>query len=127
MTELLTREMDALRRALGKDGDEIEVSMSRETAEWLAELLAARARGQSVLLTRGRSEVTPSEAADLRGMSRPQVRKLMDEGKLTFRKVGSHHRIRLGSIEEFLATERAQAEAGMEELARIQNELGLLE
>lgn len=81
MTELLTREMDALRRALGKDGDEIEVSMSRETAEWLAELLAARARGQSVLLTRGRSEVTPSEAADLLGMSRPQVRKLMDEGK----------------------------------------------
>lgn len=127
MTELLTRDADALHRALDKGGDEIEVSVSRETAEWLARLVDAKARGHEVLLTRGNAEVTPAEAAELLGMSRPQVRKLMDEGKLVFRKVGTHHRVKLASIHAFLEAERLHMEAGMEEFSRLQNELGLLE
>ena len=67
MTELLTRDADALHRALDKGGDEIKVSVSRETAEWLARLVDAKARGQEVLLTRGNAEVTPAEAAELLG------------------------------------------------------------
>jgi hypothetical protein len=39
-------------------------------------------------------------------MSRPQVRKLMDRGLLEFRKVGTHHRIRVSSIRAFLEAER---------------------
>ena len=127
MTELLTRDADALRRALVKSGDEVEVSVSRETAEWLARIVDARVRGQEIVLTRGNAEVTPTEAAGLLGMSRPQVRKLMDEGKLAFRKVGTHHRIKVSSIRVFLEAEQAHMEAGMEEFARLQNELGLLE
>lgn len=127
MTELLTRDADALHRALDKPGDEIEVSVSRETAEWLARLVDAKARGQEVLLTRGNAEVTPAEAAELLGMSRPQVRKLMDEGRLVFRKVGTHHRVKLASIHAFLEAERVHMDAGMEEFSRLQNELGLVE
>jgi len=127
MTELLTRDADALRRALVRSGDEVEVSVSRETAEWLARIVDARVRGQEIVLTRGNAEVTPTEAAGLLGMSRPQVRKLMDEGKLAFRKVGTHHRIKVSSIRVFLEAEQAHMEAGMEEFARLQNELGLLE
>ena len=127
MTEPLTRDADALRRALVKSGDEVEVSVSRETAEWLARIVDARVRGQEIVLTRGNAEVTPTEAAGLLGMSRPQVRKLMDEGKLAFRKVGTHHRIKVSSIRVFSDAEQAHMEAGMEEFARLQNELGLLE
>ena len=127
MTELLTRDADALHRALVKSGDEVEVSVSRETAEWLARIVDARVRGQEIVLTRGNAEVTPTEAAGLLGMSRPQVRKLMDEGKLAFRKVGTHHRIKVSSIRVFLEAEQAHMEAGMEEFTRLQNELGLLE
>jgi excisionase family DNA binding protein len=127
MTELLTRDADALHRALDKGGDEIEVSVSRETAEWLARLVDAKARGQEVMLTRGNAEVTPAEAAELLGMSRPQVRKLMDEGKLAFRKVGTHHRVKVASIRAFLEAERIHMGAGMQEFSRLQNELGLLE
>ncbi len=127
MTELLIRDADALHRALDRGGDEINVRVSRETAEWLSRLVDAKARGQEVLLTRGHAEVTPAEAAELLGMSRPQVRKLMDEGKLAFRKVGSHHRVKLASIQTFLEAERLHMEAGMEEFSGLQNELGLLE
>lgn len=127
MTELLTRDADALHRALVTSGDEVAVSVSRETAEWLARIIDAKVRGQEVLLTRGDAEVTPTEAAGLLGISRPQVRKLMDDGKLAFRKVGTHHRLTVASVRAFLDAERAQMEDGMEDLARLQNDLGLLE
>ncbi|MGV0741043.1 helix-turn-helix domain-containing protein [Mycolicibacterium sp. XJ870] len=127
MTELLSRDAAALHRALDEGGDEVKISLSRETAEWLTRIVDAKAHGQEVVLTRGNAEITPGEAAGLLGMSRPQVRKLMNEGKLAFRKVGTHHRITVASVREFLAAERAHMEAGMEDLSRLQNELGLLE
>ena len=71
--------------------------------------------------------MTPAEAAALLAMSRPQVRRLMDQGKLDFRMVGTHHRIRVASIQAFLDTERPRRRAALAELAELQNELGLTE
>lgn len=127
MTDVLTRDADALHRALDGAGDEVKVSVSRQTAEWLARIMDARSRGQQVVVTHGHVEVTPAEAAALLGVSRPQVRKYMDEGRLGFRMVGAHHRIPLESIEAFKAWARERHHKGMEELSRLQNELGLFE
>lgn len=125
MTDVLSRDANALHRALDNTGDEVEVSVSRETAEWLAHIVDARSRGQRIVVTHGHAEVTPAEAAALLGVSRPQIRKFMSEGKLGFRMVGAHHRIPIESIEAFKAWEREQSVKGMEELSRLQNELGL--
>ncbi|WP_068402417.1 helix-turn-helix domain-containing protein [Kribbia dieselivorans] len=127
MSDVLNVDAKSLHRALDGGGDRIEVSISRETAEWLTRLVDARAQGQEILFARGNTEVTPSEAAALMGMSRPQVRKLMEQGHLAFRKVGTHHRIKMDSIKAFLEAERLQMEAGMAEVSRVQNEAGLLE
>jgi hypothetical protein len=51
----------------------------------------------------------------------------MDGGKLAYRKVGTHHRIKVSSIRAFLDAEQKQMDSGMEELSRLQNELGLVE
>lgn len=127
MSDVLTRDADALHRALDSVGDQVNVSVSRQTAEWLARIVDARSRGQRVVVTHGHAEVTPTEAAALLGVSRPQVRKFMDEGKLGFRMVGAHHRIPVESIEAFRAWEQEQMTKGVEELSRLQNELGLFE
>lgn len=127
MIDVLTRDADALHRALDGKGDEVKLSLSRETAEWLARIVDARAHGQEVVFTRSGGEVTPTEAAALLGVSRPQVRKFMDEGKLEFRKVGTHHRITVESLQAFREQERARRRVAMEELSQLQNELGLLE
>lgn len=127
MTSVLSRDADALHRALDHAGDEVKVSVSRQTAEWLARIMDARSRGQRVIVTHGNAEVTPAEAAALLGVSRPQVRKFMDEGKLGYRMVGAHHRIPMESIEAFRVWEQKQMTQGMEELSRLQNELGLFE
>lgn len=127
MASVLIRDADALHRALSGEGDEVNVSVSRETAEWLARIVDARSRGQRVVVTHGRAEVTPAEAAVLLGVSRPQVRKFMAEGKLGFRMVGAHHRIPIESIDAFKVWERKQMRKGMEELSQLQNDLGLFE
>lgn len=127
MVKTLDRDAEALHRALAVAGDEVRVSLSRETAELVARVIDARVRGQQVLLTRGNAEVTPNEAAVLLGMSRPQVRKLLDQGLLEFRKVGAHHRIRVESIEGFLGAERSRRRAALADLAHVQDELGLTE
>jgi excisionase family DNA binding protein len=125
VVEILTRDAEALHRALDAQGDQVNVSLSRDTAELVARVVDARARGQQVLLTRGLVEVSPNLAAALLGMSRPQVRKLLDQGRLEFRKVGAHHRIRVESIQAFLDAERPRRRTALGDLARLQDELGL--
>jgi excisionase family DNA binding protein len=127
LADLLTRDAEALHRALDAGGSEVRVSLSRETAELVSRLIDARARGQEIVVTRGDAEVTPTEAAALLGMSRPQVRKLMDRGLLEFRKVGTHHRVRVSSVRAFLDQERGRRRGALAELAEVQNELGLTE
>lgn len=119
------RDAAALHRALAKPGGEVNVALSRETAELVSRLVDARARGEEIVVSPANAEVSPTEAAVLLAMSRPQVRKLMDRGLLEFRKVGTHHRIRVSSIRAFLETERGRRREAMAELAAVQNELGL--
>ncbi|MEI2638168.1 MAG: helix-turn-helix domain-containing protein [Microthrixaceae bacterium] len=126
MTDVLTRDADKLHRALAKDGEEVRLTVSRETAEWVARLVDAKISGHDVVLTNSLGEVTPTQAGRLLGMSRPQVRKLMDDAKLDFRKVGTHHRITVVSIQAFLAAERERRAPILAELTRIQNDAGLV-
>jgi excisionase family DNA binding protein len=127
MADLLMRDAEALHHALAKPGGEVRVALSRETAELVSRLVDARARGEEIVVTAGTAEVTPTEAAVLLGMSRPQVRKLMDRGLLDFRTVGTHHRIRVSSIRAFLEAERPRRREALAELAVLQNDLGLAE
>lgn len=127
MTDLLARDAEALHHALAKSGGEVKVALSRETTELVSMLIDARVRGDDIVVSPANAEVTPTEAAVLLAMSRPQVRKLMDRGLLEFRKVGTHHRIRVSSIRAFLDVERARRSQAMAELATVQNELGLTE
>lgn len=127
MTETLTRDADKLHRALAKGGAEVRVTVSRETAEWMAEMVDAKVSGREVVLTNDLGEVSPTDAGQLLGMSRPQVRKLMDDGQLDFRKVGTHHRITVASIHAFLAAERERRAPILAELAQLQNDAGLVE
>jgi excisionase family DNA binding protein len=127
MTEILTRDADKLHRALAQGGDEVRVTVSRETAEWMAEIVDAKVSGRDVVVTSDLGEVSPTDAGQLLGMSRPHVRKLMDDGQLDFRKVGTHHRITVASIQAFLAAERERRSPILAEMARLQNDAGLVE
>jgi excisionase family DNA binding protein len=121
MPPLLIEDVNNLRDALRSSGNRVTVSLSRETAELVAGWMDAEAQGHEVVVTQGLSEVSPTDAAAMLGMSRAQVRKLMDAGKLPFRLVGTHHRIRVDAIKRWLKIEDARQEAAMAELMALQN------
>jgi excisionase family DNA binding protein len=116
-----------VRRGWVATSAELRVSLAaaRETAELVSRLVDTRVRGEEIFVTAGTAEVTPTEAAVLLSMSRPQVRKLMDRGLLEFRKVGTHHHIRISSIRAFLDSERPRRREALADLTALQNELGL--
>jgi len=93
----------------------------------IARWMDAESQGQQVVATRGLREVSPAEAASMMGMSRAQLHKLLDNGVLPYRMVGSHHRIRLDAVNRWLEIEDARQEQAMAELAALQNELRLTE
>lgn len=127
MTPTLVRDVQAVREALSAPGDQIHLSVSRETGNMIARWMDAESQGQQVVATRGLREVSPAEAASMMGMSRAQLHKLLDNGVLPYRMVGSHHRIRLDAVNRWLEIEDARQEQAMAELAALQNELRLTE
>lgn len=65
----------------------------------LLEILEAMAAGRGVTIVSENAELTTVEAAKVLNVSRPFVIKLLDEKKVTFRKVGTHRRIRMGGCD----------------------------
>jgi len=70
-------------------------------------------------------ELTTFEAADFLNVSRGYVVKLMKEGKLAHRMVGTHRRVRLDDLVALKKAMRVESDRAMEELARINQELKL--
>jgi 3,4-dihydroxy 2-butanone 4-phosphate synthase / GTP cyclohydrolase II len=59
----------------------------------LIETLSQLARGNAVVVTAIADELTTQQAADLLGVSRPHLVKLLERGDLPHRKIGTHRRV----------------------------------
>lgn len=73
-----------------------------------------------------RAEVlTSQEAADLLGVSRPHLAKLLDRGEIPSHKVGTHRRVLRADVEVFAAQIRLQRGRALTELMHLQESMGL--
>jgi excisionase family DNA binding protein len=119
-----------LGEALGKlgKGDRVEVRVRRKSgkdevlslppkaAALLEAALEHLVQGERVVVLTEDIEVSPNEAAEILGMSRPLVVHRMDVGDLPFRYVGNHRRAKLKDVLAFKEKVDAQ-QAIMEALA----------
>lgn len=69
------------------------VSVPKETATWIRNILEDIAEGRLVRAPEPEEEMTTQQVARLLGVSRPFVVKLIDDGKLPGHKVGTHRRV----------------------------------
>ena len=67
----------------------------------LANLHGSLASGKSATLIEQDTELSPNQAADLIGVSRPFLLSFMKSGALSFTTVGTHKRIALSDLLEF--------------------------
>lgn len=102
-------------RVMDKHGH--EVALSPEIARFLrAALTAARGSGKALLFSCD-DTMSPAEAAELLGVSRPLVYSYIEQGLLEDRPVNTYHRIPAASVQR-LADERAAAARNAARLLR---------
>lgn len=89
--------------------------------ERVAEVLA---RGDSITVVPAGREVTTQQAADLLNVSRQYLVRLLDEGRIAFRKTGKHRRLRIEDVLEFKELRDKDRRAGLRKLSRMTEEFG---
>lgn len=108
-------------------GDEIELTIPAVAICVLIDVLANMAEGRPVSLVPIDSELSTQQAADMLNVSRPFFIKLLEQGKMPYRKVGEQRRVRFQDLLRYIAEYQKAAYKGLEELTAEAQGMGLYE
>jgi len=109
-------------RLVGPTGDAIPVPESVFLV--LERVVEVLARGDAITVVPVGRELTTQQAANLLNVSRQYLVRLLDEGRIPFRKTGKHRRLRIEDVLTFKETRDKDRRAGLRELSRVTQELG---
>ncbi len=112
-------------RIQGDKPEEEDVPLPRSASDLLKQILAEMAQGHGVAVLPVQAELTTQQAADLLNVSRPYLIGLLEEGKIPFRLVGHHRRVRLDDLLEYRRKDDAARRRIAEELTADAQELGM--
>jgi len=90
----------------------------------LSRILANLANGEGVAVIPVDRELSTQKAADMLNVSRPFLIRLLEEGRIDFRLVGTHRRVKTASLLRYLSQDEAERRAAADELSRMTKELG---
>lgn len=90
----------------------------------LARVVEITACGDAVTVVATGKEITTQQAAELLNVSRQYVVRLLDEGRIPFRKTGAHRRLRIDDVLSFKEQRYRDRKAGLRELTQASQKLG---
>jgi len=98
-----------------KPGDQVEVP--EEVHRLLRKVVDALANGLAVTVAPQSTTLTTQQSADLLGVTRPTVVKILDRGDIPFERVGTHRRVLLADVLAYRQVRRAAQYAALEATA----------
>ncbi|MEE9964539.1 MAG: excisionase family DNA-binding protein [Propionicimonas sp.] len=109
---VLTVEQDGQRRA----------PLPPEIGRVLQHVISVMARGGSVTVSSVPNELTTTLAAEILGVSRPTLMKMVADGRLASHRVGSHHRLFAEDVFAELRARRARERAAFAALLELEGD-----
>ncbi len=91
----------------------------------LKSILSNMAKGKSIALFLSDSEISTQQAADILNVSRPHVVKLLNNGAIPHKKVGTHRRIKLKDLLNYEEKLRKLTRKNLDVLAKEAQKLNL--
>ncbi len=101
------------------------VTVPVEAFELFVQVLAHLANGHGVTVMPVKAELTTQQAADLLNVSRPHLIKLLDQGDIPYRRVGTHRRVQLKDVVVYKRIDDAKRREAADALAAEAQALGL--
>ena len=102
-----------------------QVELPTSALRLLVDILSELSNGNAVRVVPVHAELTTQEAADMLNISRPSLIQLLDGGKIDYRRVGTHRRVRFEALMKFKRQADADRKAALAELAAYDRELGI--
>ena len=110
-----------------RTGKHIETTIASAAVQLLTHALAEMAEGHAVTLVPLDAELGTQQAADLLGVSRPYFVKLLEEGRIPFRKIGTRRRVRGEALRRYVAEYQQEAGEALSAIADESQRLSLYE
>jgi excisionase family DNA binding protein len=124
--------LDAANAVLAGEGDvmlvgagDTAVALPNELRSILRTVVTTMRRGQAVTLAPVGQRLTTQEAADLLGVSRPTLVKLLEAGRIPYETPGRHRRIRLSDLLAFQTLRRDEQQQALRQLTQDAQDLDL--
>jgi len=109
----------------GVNGEKAEHTVPEAALPLLYSLFRGLSQGKGVSVLTEDAEMTTQQAADFLHVSRPYVVKLLNQGKIPYRKIGVRRRVRLEDVLHFMDDTGDAASQALDELAVENQRLGL--
>jgi excisionase family DNA binding protein len=126
-----TQSLAALRTILVNDALQLTdqsgavVALSPAIVLALRHLVHIMAIGKSAVILPYEQYLSCQAAAELLGISRPYLYRLLDQGVISCFKVGSHRRLRFEDVIDYKLTRSSERHQALLELAELSKKLGL--
>lgn len=110
---------------IGPDGQQVPLPL--EVFEVLVQVVEAMQAGKAITVAPLEQRLTTQQAADLLGISRPTLIKLLEENEIPYEQPGRHRRVRLSDVLAYRQRRRQERRARLADMTRQAVEDGLYE